>query len=79
MNDDLDGFATPGDATEDAHGADGEVDCAKVFAQLTQKGCVACVKAGYGWSPDKNRCGAVANTVCDGVAVEADEEALAYK
>jgi hypothetical protein len=77
VNDDLDGFATPGDSTEDAHDADAEVDYAQVFAQLTQKGCVACVKAGYGWSPDKNRCGGFANTVCDGVVVEADEEALA--
>ena len=72
---DLEGFATKGDdQSDDDESNGGDVDYVKLFAKLTTQGCVACVKAGYGWSEDRQKCGGFENTVCDGEHIEAEDD-----
>lgn len=72
---DLEGYAAPGqDDDDDFTDSDGDIDYVKLFAKLTNQGCEACVKKGYGWSNEKNRCGGFANTMCNGKEIEMEEE-----
>ncbi len=72
---DLEGYAAPGqdDDDDDFTDSDGDIDYVKLFAKLTNQGCEACVKKGYGWSNEKNRCGGFANTKCNGKEIEMEE------
>ena len=72
---DLEGYAAPGeDEDDDVTDADGDINYVKLFAKLTKEGCEACVKKGYGWSNEKQRCGGFANTRCNGKEIEMEDE-----
>ena len=45
---------------------DGEINYKATFDSLTEKGCHTCIKAGFGWSEEKQRCGGFENDKCTG-------------
>lgn len=72
---DLEGYAAPGEGDDDdVTDADGDINYVKLFAKLTNQGCEACVKKGYGWSNEKKRCGGFANTRCNGKEIEMEDD-----
>ena len=53
---------------------DGEINYKATFDSLTEKGCHTCIKAGFGWSEEKQRCGGFENDKCTGDSGSSNEE-----